>query len=49
MVSDKCYHGFNLDGGGSANLLYKKKECKSVIGVRTTTRAIGDIIYFYGD
>lgn len=49
MVNDKCYHGFNLDGGGSANLLYKKKDSKSVIGVRTTTRAIGDIIYFYGD
>ena len=49
MVSDKCYHGFMLDGGGSANLLYKKKDSKSSTGVRTTNRAVGDIIYFYGE
>ncbi len=49
MVSDGCYYGFNLDGGGSTNLMYKKKDSKSITGVRTTSRAVGDIIYFYGD
>ena len=49
MVSDKCYHGFNMDGGGSTNLIYKKKDSKSLTGVRTTSRAIGDVIFFYGD
>jgi exopolysaccharide biosynthesis protein len=49
MVSDKCVIGFNLDGGGSTNLLYKKKDSKGIIGVRTTSRAVADIIYFYGD
>jgi len=49
MVSDKCITGFNLDGGGSTNLMYKKKDSKSVTNVRTTSRSIADIIYFYGD
>jgi len=49
MIENKCYHGFNLDGGGSTNLLYKKKDSNTIIGVRTTSRSIGDIIYFYGD
>ncbi len=49
MLSDKCVIGFNLDGGGSTNLLYKPKNSTKVVGVRTTSRSIGDIIYFYGD
>lgn len=49
MVSDKCLTGVNLDGGGSTNLLYKKKDSKSFTGVRTTSRAIPDVLYFYGD
>ena len=49
MLNDKCFIGVNLDGGGSTNLLYKKKDNKSITGVRTTSRSIGDIIYFYGD
>ena len=49
MISDKCVYGVNLDGGGSTNLLYKKKDSKKVIGVRVTSRAIADILYFYGE
>ena len=47
MVSLGCQTGFNLDGGGSANLYIKKKNKTSASAVSSTVRQIADIIYFH--
>ena len=45
MISLGCKTGFNIDGGGSTNLLYKKTD-NNVIGRKVASREIADIIYF---
>lgn len=45
MVSLNCRTGFNLDGGGSINLYYKKNN-STLSSITTTSRKIADILYF---
>lgn len=45
MVSLNCRTGFNLDGGGSINLYYKKNS-SGLSYVTTSSRKIADILYF---
>ena len=45
MVSLNCRTGYNLDGGGSINLYYKKNS-SSLSSVTTSGRRIADILYF---
>ena len=46
MKDLKCVEAFNLDGGGSASLIYKPKGSNSVKSVLNTSRAVADIVYF---
>ena len=46
MKDLKCVEAFNLDGGGSASLIYKPKGSNSVKTVLNTSRAVADILYF---
>ena len=46
MKDLKCVEAFNLDGGGSASLIYKPKGSNSVKTVLNTSRAVADIVYF---
>ena len=46
MKDLKCIEAFNLDGGGSASLIYKPKGSNSVKTVLNTSRAVADIAYF---
>ena len=45
MVSLNCRTGYNLDGGGSINLYYKKNN-STVSSIKTSSRPIADILYF---
>ena len=45
MVSLNCRTGYNLDGGGSINLYYKKNS-SNLSSVTTSGRRIADILYF---
>ncbi len=46
MVDMGCITGFNLDGGGSINLLYKNKNSSSTTKILNYGRAIADMLYF---
>ena len=46
MKDLKCIEAFNLDGGGSASLIYKPKGSNSVKTVLNTSRTVADIVYF---
>lgn len=46
MKELKCIEAYNLDGGGSASLIYKPKGSATTKSVLYTSRAVADIIYF---
>ena len=46
MKELKCIEAYNLDGGGSASLIYKPKGSNTSKSVLYTSRAVADIIYF---
>lgn len=46
MKSLGCITAFNLDGGGSTNLLYKKKNSNTIERFKRSDRPIADIVYF---
>ena len=45
MVSLGCRTGYNLDGGGSTNLYYKKNN-KNLKHIVVTARKVADVLYF---
>ena len=45
MVSLNCRTGYNLDGGGSLNLYYKKNT-STLYNIRSGNRALFDTLYF---
>lgn len=45
MVSLNCRSGYNLDGGGSTNLFYKKNN-STLSSIVSTSRKVADILYF---
>ena len=46
MKELNCVEAYNLDGGGSASLIYKPKGSTTSKSVLYTSRAVSDIIYF---
>ncbi len=46
MRNQGCVTAFNTDGGGSTNLIYKRRNSNSYNGIVTSTRDIADIMYF---
>ena len=41
-----CIEAYNLDGGGSTNLVFKDRNTNAAKNLIYTTRQISDIIYF---
>lgn len=46
MKDLKCVEAYNLDGGGSTNLVYKPKGSSTSKSIVHTTRTVADIVYF---
>ena len=46
MRNQGCITAFNTDGGGSTNLIYKRRNTNTYSGIVTSTRDIADIMYF---
>ncbi len=46
MYSLGCREAYNIDGGGSTNLMYKNRNTNTINGIVTKNRDVADVLYF---